>query len=264
MTDYLVGLYVLIIGAVMGSFLGSLIYRASLTKSTSRLRSYCPDCKHTLGALDLIPVVSFLSLGGRCRYCKMKIHPRYLLIEVTSAVVYLLTFFLFLNQNLPLTEITLLYYLAVSTILIGLFFSDLFFGILPDKMIMFGLGVTLTHLIYQYLLSGQNDIINHLLSAIASGAFFLTTIVVTKGRGMGGGDMKLAFWIGLLLGWPSVFSALFLAFLTGSILSVMLIMIRVKRFGQTIPFGPFLVVCTYISLFWGDQIFNWYLGLTAR
>jgi leader peptidase (prepilin peptidase)/N-methyltransferase len=97
-------------------------------------------------------------------------------------------------------------------------------------------------------------------SGIGIGLFFLILILATKGRGMGGGDMKLGVFIGLVLSFPHSLAALMLAFLFGSVLGVGLIISRLKKFGETIPFGPFLSLASIIILIWGDQIINWYLN----
>lgn len=100
-----------------------------------------------------------------------------------------------------------------------------------------------------------------LLMGLLIGGFFLGLIAVTKGKGMGGGDMKLGVFIGVMLGFPYSLFALVLSFLTGAVFSVALIIVGKKHFGQTIPFGPFLVLGSLIMLFWGSEIVNWYLKL---
>jgi leader peptidase (prepilin peptidase)/N-methyltransferase len=126
----------------------------------------------------------------------------------------------------------------------------------------------------QYLLPPQSDyfyrhILNYLeivgwtfATGVGVGLFFLILILVTKGRGMGGGDMKLGIFIGLVLGFPNAIAAIMLSFLLGSIFGIVLIVSRIKKFGQTIPFGPFLSLASIITLLWGEQIVNWYLNFS--
>ncbi len=97
--------------------------------------------------------------------------------------------------------------------------------------------------------------------AVIIGGFFWGLIIITRGKGMGGGDVKLGAFMGLMLGFPQSLIALILSFLTGAIFSMILIIFGKKHFGQTIPFGPFLVIGSLVALFWGNQIIDWYLHL---
>ena len=178
------------------------------------------------------------------------------------------------------------------TILAALFITDLKKMLIPDRIsipaiwisLIFILGITIYKVGYLYYFLAQSDIgrlllpphsdyfqrhvlitaqslIGSVLSAALIAAFFTLLIIITKGKGMGGGDVKLGALMGLGLGFPLSLVALILSFLTGAIFSIFLIIVGKKHFGQTIPFGPFLVLGSIIALFWGNAIYDWYLTL---
>jgi prepilin signal peptidase PulO-like enzyme (type II secretory pathway) len=144
--------------------------------------------------------------------------------------------------------------------LIIIFVYDLKHYIIPDKVIYPAIIIALIFNL-QFLISNQFSIFNYsILSAILASAFFLAIVLVSRGKWMGVGDIKLAFFIGLFLGWPNILVALFLAFFIGAIIGVGLIASQRKTLKSEVPFGPFLVAGTFIALFWGQSIINWYLN----
>lgn len=232
-----------VVGAVLGSLILALADR-SLTGRTFWGRSYCEYCKHKLRWYDLLPVISFLLLGGKCRYCRKKISLEYLVVEV---VMGLLIAFLFSRTalfDLPFQ----IFFIAVLAIL---FLTDLKKMLIPDRIVIPAIIIALL----------AHPDLNSILSGLAIAGFFYALILLTKGKGMGGGDVKLGGFIGLGLGFPLSLLALVLAFVTGAVYSLGLILLGKKHFGQTIAFGPFLVIGSLIALFWGDQILAWYLHL---
>jgi len=246
------------LGVGVGSFLNVLIDRLPRDESCLIGRSYCELCKTTLKWYDLIPLFSFIGLKAKCRYCHSAISFYYPVVEFITGAL-----FLFVSSQL-LTEyqisnkfgnaeiyLRLIFFLFIVSTFIVIFFTDLKYGIIPDKVVYTAIVVTFLFLITNY----QLLITNHLLSAVGSFIFFLLIFLVTRGRGMGFGDVKLAFLIGLLLGFPKTVVALYAAFLTGAVISIILILEKKKKFkGSTIPFGPFLVIGTFIALFWGEVI----------
>ena len=265
MTFFLTTLFVL--GLIIGSYLNVIIYRSVFPPKTSKKRSFCPHCSHKLAVLDLIPLLSYLLLRGKCRYCHEKISLRYPVTELTTGVLFCLLGVYYYNQFInesagPFnTYVTLLYSLFVISALISLFFTDLYWGILPDSIIKFSFIVSLIYTLYAAVVNGYLIFFEPLLGSAVVGIFFFLLIFFSKGAAMGGGDMKFGFWLGFMLGWPRIIPALFIAFLTGSLLSVMLIMLGVKKFGNTIPFGPFLALGTYIAFLCGKEIIDIYLNL---
>ena len=253
-------LFVFIFGLVVGSFLNCVIYRLEVGKSFLKGRSFCPDCKHDLSWLDLIPVFSYIFLSGKCRYCDKKISIQYPLVEISTGLMFLLIF-----QNSLLTAnfyflFSVLYFLTAASLLIIIFVFDLKHFIIPDRVLFPLIGIALIYgLIFN--LQSLNGLINIFVSAFSAGAFFLAIYLVSRGKWLGFGDVKLAFFMGLFLGFPDIIVALYSAFTIGAIIGVGLILAKRKNMKSEIPFGPFLIIGTMIAFFWGNQIINWYFNL---
>lgn len=243
-----------VIGIFLGSFLNVLIDRLSTDRPFVKGRSYCENCKKTLKPIDLIPLVSYILLRGKCRFCHKKIPFRLFFVEALVGVTAVALSLaagpegLWPGGGIGITETILLGIILFC--FIGIFFADIIYGIIPDLLVIVSAVASLAFV----LLSGFS-IQNHLLAGIGSLVFFLLLFVLTKGRGMGFGDVKLSFVLGLLLGFPGIIVSLYLAFLTGAGVSIILVICRkLKFFGSTIPFGPFMVLSAIVALFWGDII----------
>ena len=252
---------IFLFGLSVGSFLNCVIYRLETGGSFLRGRSFCPRCKHTLSWQDLIPVFSFFCLRGRCRYCQEKISWQYPLVELATGFL----FVLFFEIRSPIIDIWEIGSLAIIPFLVIIFVYDLKHYIIPDKVIYPAIGIALVYDLWKsdFLLSifGKSDF---LLSAFGATGFFLAIVVVSRGKWMGTGDIKLGFLMGLLLGWPKILVALFLAFLTGAIIGIGLMALGKKTLKSEVPFGPFLVTGTFAVIFWGQQIIDWYLSLCTK
>lgn len=264
-----------LLGMVLGSFVKALADR-SLGKKSFWGRSYCPKCRYKLAWYDLFPVFSFLILRGKCRYCHKKIGIEYLLVEVGMG---LLVGFLFwqtvinfqfsvLNfQSIFSSQIlNFIFDLVLKTffivILAIIFLTDLKKMFIPDRIIIPAIWIGVFSLLAITLYKSEVGLFfGSLLAGLLIGGFFLSLIVITGGKGMGGGDVKLGAFIGIMLGFPQAFFAIVLSFLTGAVFSVGLIAFGKKHFGQTIPFGPFLVLGSLIMVYWGQEIVDWYLKL---
>lgn len=245
-----------ILGTAVGSFLNVVIDRT--TRGQSILgRSYCDYCKATLKTLDLIPVVSFVGLGARCRYCKKPISWQYPIVEVLAGVTFALSF-LTLTAAGQVGILALLYYFFVGSIMIVVSAIDLKYSLIPTSFVYSG---SLIALFYNYFSLPSAEFVTYVLAAFGASFFFLIIFLITWGKGMGFGDLVLAFFMGMVLGASSVTLAIFLAFASGAAVSLFLIISGKKRMGQTVPFGPFLVLGFFWALFWGKAIINWYLML---
>ncbi len=274
------------IGICIGSFLNVLIDRLPNNENPLTGRSYCDKCKRTLKWDDLIPVISFILLKGKCRNCHSPISFYYPLVEVITGIMFVGVFlfvyglqttvygsqFSILNSQFSI----FLYYFFIVCSLLVVFFADIKYGIIPDAVVYPAVAVTLiyhlTFAIYHFSIINHpfltlsslavslpnlpnGSIFNSLLSGIGAFIFFLLLFLITRGKGMGFGDVKLAFLMGLFLGFPGIISALYVAFLTGAVIGLILIVWRKKKLsGGTIPFGPFLVFGALISLFFGEKI----------
>ncbi|MBZ9578068.1 prepilin peptidase [Patescibacteria group bacterium] len=252
---------IFIFGLAVGSFLNCVIYRLAFPRG----RSFCPYCKHILSWQDLIPVLSFFILRGKCRYCLKKISWQYPLVELATGIL----FILILNYELGImnyeffdfrTILNSLFLILTSCFLIIIFVYDLKHFIIPDKIIYPAIVITF---LYNLILNSQFIIHNSIFAALGAALFFLFIVLVSRGRWMGLGDVKLAFFIGLFLGFPDILIALFFAFLIGAIIGVGLILAKRKTLKSEVPFGPFLVTGTFIALFWGPTIIDWYLNFVT-
>lgn len=240
------GLLIFVFGLIIGSLINCFVYRLNETNLKSFLigRSYCPQCKKKLRWYDNIPLISFVLLKGRCRFCHKQISIHYPLVEFVCGLVSVVVYFTF-KGNLEV----LLLNLVISYVLIALFVSDLRYMTVPDHL-------TYPAIFFLFLFLLIKGEWHAILSGLGVALFFYILILITRFKGMGLGDIKLGLLIGLFLGFPKTIVALYLAFLTGAILGVILVLTRKKRFKSKIPFGPFLVLATFISLFFGEKIWQ--------
>ena len=256
MFNFLIYLSIFVFGLIFGSFLNCVIYRLHSGESFLKGRSFCPNCQHILSWPDLIPVFSFLILKGKCRYCHKPISLQYPLVELATGTVFLLIFW-----NLEFGIWDLLFRLLISCFLIIIFVYDLKHYIIPDQVIYPAIVIAFLYNIYQFTIDNQQLTINNFLSAFGAAAFLLTIVLISYEKWLGWGDVKLAFLMGLFLGWPKILLALFLAFFIGAIIGIELIILGKKTLKSEIPFGPFLVSGTFLALFFGQKILDWYLNL---
>lgn len=240
---------IFLIGIVFGSFLNVLIDRIPKNESIFLSRSRCENCKKNLSVIDLFPIFSFIFLKGKCRYCKAKIPKRIFIVEFLTGL-----FFLSLLSNLLSVNINIFYYcllIFISSFSFVIFFIDLEKGVIPDKILLVMLPVIFAFT----LLYSQDKILEHLIAGLVSSLFFFLLFFITQGKGMGFGDVKLSFLIGLFLGFPNVLVAFYLAFLTGAIISIILVVWGKKNFKKsTIPFAPFLIFGMFAGFFFGEKI----------
>lgn len=242
-----------ILGLAVGSFLNVVIDRMSLGKSIILPPSSCDYCHKKLAWHDLVPVLSFILLGGKCRFCHKKISLQYPFIELITGILFVFTYIYLFNYPLLTTNYQLLqffYYLIIICGLLSIFFIDLKKRIIPDRILVF-LGTS--SLLFLYFCDRSN-LINHLFAGTIFFLFFLFLVIITRGKGMGLGDVKFAFIIGLTLGFPYVIVAFYLSFLTGAAISLILVLRGKKTMKSTIPFGPFLAVSTVLTLFYGNEL----------
>ena len=241
-------LLIFILGLSVGSFLNVVICRLETKETIVSGRSYCPKCKAVLKWYDLIPVLSFLLQRRRCRYCNMKISWQYPMVEISTGVIFLLifNFSAYSGPVLNWQFFNLVYYFIIVSFLIIIFVYDLKHYIIPDRIIYPAI-IIAGIFNFQFLIFNQFSIFNFsILSALGASSFFLSLVLVSKGKWMGLGDVKLAFLMGLILGWPNILLALFLSFFSGAVIGVGLIIFGKKGFKSQIPFGPFLAGSTIL------------------
>ncbi|MBU3942406.1 prepilin peptidase [Patescibacteria group bacterium] len=244
---FMSGIFVFILGLFIGSFLNCFVYRLHEKEPFVTGRSFCPKCRHNLSWLDLVPVFSFLFLKGKCRYCQKKISIQYPLAELLTALIFFLVF-TYYSINL--------FWLVITSFLIIIFIYDLKYFLIPDSVLFIAIFLTLFYLIISPVL-----IAGYLWAALGASGFFLAIYLISRGKWIGFGDVKLAILMGLLVGFPNILIALFSAFLLGAIVGLGLISLKKKTLKSEVPFGPFLIIGIYIALFFGDKIINWYMNM---
>ena len=220
------------LGLIIGSFLNVCIYRLPRGESVVFTPSHCTNCGCRIGARDLVPLLSYLWLKGRCRSCGMLISPLYPFIELLTGLLFAAAY---LHSGLTTLLLKQLFLIAI---LVVVSLIDLKYYIIPDRMIIFSLAC---------------GILLNLL------AFLLAPALIYRG-GMGGGDIKLAAVIGFFLGWPNGLLAVFLGCLLAALIGIVLVLTRLKGRKDAIPFGPYLAVGTMLAMFFGNKWLSWYLG----
>ncbi|MDP2950969.1 MAG: prepilin peptidase [bacterium] len=276
MLDIFFSIFVFIFGLIVGSFLNCLVYRLEQNKTKSLLkgRSFCPKCKHQLKFRDLIPVFSFLFLRGKCRYCSKKISWQYPAIEVATGLTFFLIFnfqFSIFNQFSIYQFLNFLCLLGAFSCLIVIFVYDLKHYIIPDKILLpFAVLIVLSRafeyffnviLLKRDLGMSASSLHWHWVFALATLAFFFLIWFFSKGKAMGFGDVKLIFPLTLMLGWPLGAVGLFIAFLSGSVVGIVLMIAGINKISSQVPFGPFLIGGAFIAFLWGNTLWLWYLKL---
>ncbi|OEH84216.1 hypothetical protein BHU72_12495 [Desulfuribacillus stibiiarsenatis] len=242
--------YVFIIGAVIGSFLNVVIYRLPNEQSVIKPGSHCPNCKQTLKWYQLIPIFSYMLQRAKCPNCKIKISVQYPLIEALIGLLYILIYMIF-----GFTPLTLVYWILVPCF-VAITIIDIRHYIIPDEI---NLLICITGIISS--IAGITlPITDAILGSIFGGGILWILAFASRG-GMGGGDIKFAFAIGLFTGWKLMFLMLFIASLLGLLYAVLLSFAKGFKRRRQIPFGPFLVAGAMIVLVWGNTILDYYFSL---
>ncbi|NTV31171.1 prepilin peptidase [candidate division WWE3 bacterium] len=261
-------------GLFVGSFLNVIIERLPVGEQFFYGRSRCDACKRSLQWYEMIPLLSFLVLGGKCKTCHAVLSWQYPLLELSTGILFVV-YYLFNQLQLYVDPITFVMNLFFISTLIILTVIDIKHGIIPDELVVancaiFFLG-TVLRLIFAITMGVALypgafilPFLSSITSAVLAGMFFYSIVWITKGKGMGGGDVKLAFAMGLILGHPQTLIAIYVSFIIGGFYAVILLISGKKRFGQTIPFGPFLALGGYIALLWGERLLQLYLTMFTR
>lgn len=258
-----------IFGLLVGSFFNvvALRYREDkfvFNPKTLGGRSHCPYCKKSLKWFELFPVLSFLIQGGKCRSCGKKISWFYPVGELLSGLIFALAPLRIMG---PAGWI----WVVVFEVLLLMSLIDFRIQIIPDELtVLLGiLGLTLAALgmatdftgTYRYLFGLQDNIwLNYIFGASILAVFFYAITLLTKGRGMGFGDVKLAFALGLLFGWPGGIMLSGISFMLGALVGVVLILFTKKNRKSVLPFAPFLALGAFVFFFWGERILSFYFN----
>jgi prepilin signal peptidase PulO-like enzyme (type II secretory pathway) len=265
-----------LLGLIFGSFVNALVWRlrhrqlAKEGKGNKKLanklfqansRSMCPNCEHTLSALDLIPVLSWCALRGRCRYCKKPISIQYPLVELATAAIFSFLYLCWPNQLQGVQWALLVLWLVASVIFMAMALYDFKWMLLPDELMapLLIVAIAVAGLTIASSINPANAAFNTFLAVMVGGSIFFVIFQLSGGKMIGGGDVKLGWILGLMLG--TAFNAmlmLFLAGLGGSLVALTLLLSGKLRRNSLIPFGPFLILGALIVVLFGNDISSWY------
>lgn len=238
-----------LIALLIGSFLNVCIYRIPRAESIAFPPSHCPKCQHQLGPSELIPLFSFLWQRGRCRHCGAVISWRYPLVELLTTLLLTLVYLRF-GWSLELV-----YYGGLTALLLVISFIDLDSMLIPTRLV--GLGMVMS---IAYNLHTRQPWWDWLLAVILGYGLFYLIFMLSRG-GMGGGDVRLAGMLGSVLGLRLLALALLIAFVSGAVVGLLLLVSGRADRKTAIPFGPFLAGGCFIGFIWGQALLDWYLGL---
>ena len=257
------GLLLFILGLVVGSFLNVVIFRLHSGDSFVGGRSKCLNCKTELKSKDLVPLLSYLVLGGKCRYCKVKLSWQYPVVEFATGLA-----FLFVSFGIQAGDYAnLIFRLAVSSIMIVVAVYDLKHYLILDKVIYPAMIVVLAWNIMSDFFSGCGFVsldcatLGGVLAALIASGFFALQYFGSKGRWIGFGDVKLGLLLGLVAGFPGIIFLLFLAYILGAVSGLILIAAGNKELSSRLPFGFFLAISAIITMNYGKLAADWYLKL---
>jgi len=238
-----------ILGLLIGSFLNLCIYRLPQNQSIITPPSHCMTCSTRLKPWDLIPIISYLLSRGQCRYCGTAFSPRYAMVELLTASLFVWC----LEVFGPSPE--LVKGLILTAFFIVITFIDYDHQLILDKVLLWlaGAGVVIN------LWLGSVGILDMLIAGLLGGGLLLI-IALVSGGGMGGGDIKFAGALGLCFGWQYLLLTLLLAFILGGVGGAVLLISKIKGRKDFIPFGPFIALGALFSLLYGNNIITWYVG----
>lgn len=245
-------LFVGIIGLVIGSFLNMCIYRIPREESISYPPSHCESCNHKLNPLDLIPLISYLCLKGRCRYCGEKISLRYSLIEVFNCILYLMVYMKY-GPTIFTVKFCILSSLLIVIGLIDYNTQDVYTSTTIFGLIMGVIFIMAQNFIY------KEGISNFLIGGLI-GALIIGSIVFLTG-GMGEGDIEIAGICGLFLGVKLILLTLFISVIIGGVAGIIILTLKLKEKKDSMAFGPCIAIGAAISMLFGNMLINMYLGI---
>ncbi len=235
--NWLILTYLTVFGVFFGSFLNVVVDRTHASESWWTGRSICPDCRKILSWKELIPIFSFLVQRGKCKSCGKKISYQYPLVEIATGLI---TFLIFSHFGLN-WEAVLIWFLGM--LLLGNFLSDLFYMELPDEFSIPSIVIALLHSIFFQHLSFSSILYGILFGSV----FFIAQYVITKGKGIGSGDIRIGIIMGALLGWPLVLFSIMSAYIGGSLISILLLATKKLNMKSALPLGVFLIPALVVT-----------------
>lgn len=265
--SFIAAILVFFLGLCVGSFINVVIMRTLRGEDFLWGRSHCDACGRELQWWEMIPLLSFIALRGRCRTCHKEIDIMHFVVELLTGLLFVwwwvIGFAFFQLTQTPLTVLQPVFWLVVGLIMLVIVVVDIRSFIIPDWATLLLFFLTL---LYRIVLIATNahqpvDFAWALFGSLLLLSFFLLLWFITAKKGIGFGDVKLVFPLGLLMGWPSMFVGIFLAFIIGAVVGIGLLFAKKTAFGRALPFGPFLILGTFLSLLYGDSLLRWYIAL---
>ncbi len=259
----LIAIIFFLFGLCFGSFLNVVVYRLPIKKSLSEPPSSCPSCENRLGIVELIPLLGYLLLRGRCRHCGIRISARYPMVELAVGILFVLSYAHF---GLSINTV---FYLILFFILLAVALIDLEHRIVPNTLVAYGLGAGILFYIpaaADLLLVMPSWLVVDRAVADAAGGFLLggavmlVILLVSRG-GMGAGDMKLMALIGLYVGLRGAAVVMLLGFFFGAVVGLTFMALGKLTRKDALPFAPYLSLAGLIQVLWGEQIWDWYMNL---
>lgn len=274
---FIKGAVIFLIGLCLGSFTNVLVDRGQKNQSLLGL-SKCDFCGYELKWHDNIPVASFLFLRGKCRQCGKKLSWQYPAVELGVGLLFLLVGFQtsFVNSSLLMADtfelnidkiVQASFLLTTAFLFAVVFLWDLKYMVIPNEIVITGIFVAVAYSIYRYAVSACSffeptcHVSSNLIGAFAVGLFFYLMYYFSKGKWIGGGDIKLGFWLGWLTGWQMVYPMLLVAYVSGALVSVGLLVLKKRKMNSQVPFGPFLLFGCFFILFWGEKMIEWWKAI---
>ena len=252
--DYTLIVFSALFGLAVGSFLNVCIYRIPKKVFFESKRSYCPECKAQLKWYHNIPLFSYIALKGKCAFCGAKISPRYPIVEFLNAALWVATYFVY-GPSFQTLQIDL-----IISVLIVMSFIDFDTKEIPDGIhaVLIVLGIAGIFLCRSY---GGGDILwwEKLIGALAVSVPMFVIALITGG--IGGGDIKLYFALGLILGWKLILAAGLISVLLGGLGGVILMLMKKAGRKTEMPFGPYIAIASLVTLYFGEDLLSWYIGL---
>ena len=245
----LVGIF--IFGTIIGSFLNVCIFRIPNNESIAFPPSHCGKCKHQLKTLDLVPILSWVFLKGKCRYCKEKISYQYPLLEGITGILFLLIYIYYGNS------VDSIKYMLLTALLLVIGVIDFKTQDVYDSTIIFGIIMGIIFIIINKFLNNDFNLISVILGALIPA---IIIAIFAYFNAMGWGDVEIIFLVGLFLNFKLNMLNLFLAIVIGGLIACLLLVAKKKGGKDKMAFGPYIALSSYIVILFGNQILNWYLG----
>lgn len=249
--EILIHIFIFLFGSIIGSFLNVCIYRIPKDKSISYPPSSCGSCDSRLKPRDLVPIFSYLFLKGKCRYCGEKVSNQYPVVEVITGLLFV---FVFLKFGFTLNAIK---FMVLTPLLIVIAMIDFKTEYIYTSTIIFGIISAIIFIVIEYFTGVIINPFSYLLGAL-SATFILATIVILTGA-MGWGDVELIFFIGLFLEIKLNLLNVFLSIVIGGLFAIFLMATKKKSRKESMAFGPYIAISTYIAILFGNNILNWYI-----